>query len=299
MFRPIIGSNTDLHFEVELVGEPFHMFTDQAKLAQILRNLVSNAIKFTEKGRVTVTAQLIAADMVEFKVTDTGLGIQPENLEMIFEDFSQIDSPLQRKQKGTGLGLPLSKKLATLLEGHISVRSQIAEGSEFSLVIPQNYGGENEGVLFDLPNGKKKPSAIKHGAGDLSAFKVLLIDDDEPSRYIMRTLISEELHAQFMEAENGSDGLDLVKSFQPDVVFLDLSMPGIAGLEFLTMMKSEGATQDIPVIVNTATDLTPPELVYLKSMVTAVLSKDRTNDEEALHALREALAAAGFDYHRK
>ena len=96
------------------------MFSDEGKISQILRNFISNALKFTERGEVRVSASLAANDDVVFSVADTGIGIAPEDQQRIFQDFAQVDNPIQRRVKGTGLGLPLSKKLATLLGGEVA-----------------------------------------------------------------------------------------------------------------------------------------------------------------------------------
>ena len=115
------------------------LVTDEAKVAQILRNFVSNAVKFTEEGEIRVSAAAFGEDMVRFTVRDTGIGIAPADQERIFEEFSQVEHPMQRRVKGTGLGLPLSRQLARLLGGDVSMRSTEGEGSEFTLVLPRVY----------------------------------------------------------------------------------------------------------------------------------------------------------------
>ena len=134
MFRPLLTNvHTVLVFD-EPVGMP-RVYTDDRKVSQILRNLISNALKFTERGEVRVSARR-AAETVVFSVADTGIGIAREDLARLFEDFAQVDSPTQRRVRGTGLGLSLSKKLATLLGGHVAAESQPGKGSIFSLTIP-------------------------------------------------------------------------------------------------------------------------------------------------------------------
>lgn len=134
MFRPLlVQAQTTLSFDEP--RELPRVFTDDRKLSQILRNLIANAIKFTEKGEVRVTARR-DGDHLVFAVTDTGIGIAPEDLTRLFEDYSQIDSSVQRRVRGTGLGLSLSKKLAVVLGGQLTVESRLGEGSTFSLTIP-------------------------------------------------------------------------------------------------------------------------------------------------------------------
>jgi signal transduction histidine kinase len=116
------------------------MVTDEAKVSQILRNLVSNALKFTERGEIRVLASYSAeADEMRFAVTDTGIGISPEDQERVFQDFEQVDGAVQRRVRGTGLGLPLSRKLARFLGGDLSVVSEPMAGSAFTLVLPRVY----------------------------------------------------------------------------------------------------------------------------------------------------------------
>jgi signal transduction histidine kinase len=135
MFRPIVDMGSlDLIFE-EPHGLP-KMYTDDKKLAQILRNFISNALKFTTRGEVRVSAHLQGNDQIRFAVTDTGIGIAPELLGGLFEDFAQIDSPLQKRLRGTGLGLSLCKRFAALLGGEVGVDSVPGEGSSFFVVIP-------------------------------------------------------------------------------------------------------------------------------------------------------------------
>jgi signal transduction histidine kinase len=144
VFKPLLANNPRLDFVIQAERiEP--MNTDEAKVSQILRNLISNAIKYTDQGRITLTARADENDGVLFTVADTGLGIAEENLEFIFEDFSQIDSSHQQKSKGTGLGLPLSRKLARLLGGELWATSEPGKGSVFYARIPRLYEGDAEG----------------------------------------------------------------------------------------------------------------------------------------------------------
>ncbi|MDE1164741.1 MAG: ATP-binding protein [Pseudomonas sp.] len=135
MFRPIVdASSVDLIFE-EPVGLP-RLYTDDKKLAQILRNFVSNSLKFTQRGEVRVSARLENEREVRFAVSDTGIGIPAEMHGALFEDFSQVDSPLQKRLRGTGLGLALCKRFAALLGGRVGVHSEPGQGSTFFVVIP-------------------------------------------------------------------------------------------------------------------------------------------------------------------
>jgi len=135
MFRPIVdASAVDLIFE-EPVGLP-RLYTDDKKLAQILRNFIANSLKFTTRGEVRVSARLEGSNFVRFAVSDTGIGIAPELHGALFEDFSQVDSPLQKRLRGTGLGLSLCKRFAALLGGEVGVESTPGVGSTFFVIIP-------------------------------------------------------------------------------------------------------------------------------------------------------------------
>jgi len=146
MFRPIVDTSAvDLIFE-EPVGLP-RLYTDDKKLAQILRNFISNSLKFTQRGEVRVSASLEGEREVRFAVTDTGIGIPTELHGALFEDFTQVDSPLQKRLRGTGLGLSLCKRFAELLGGRVGLESQPGVGSTFYVVIPlalaQEHGDES------------------------------------------------------------------------------------------------------------------------------------------------------------
>jgi len=142
MFRPIVdASAVDLIFE-EPVGLP-RLYTDDKKLAQILRNFISNSLKFTTRGEVRVSARLEGSDKVRFAVSDTGIGIAPELHGALFEDFSQVDSPLQKRLRGTGLGLSLCKRFAALLGGEVGMDSAPGVGSTFFVIIPLALALEN------------------------------------------------------------------------------------------------------------------------------------------------------------
>jgi len=140
MFKPVLtNADVTLVFE-EPVGIP-KLFTDDRKLSQILRNFISNALKFTQKGEVRVSARVSGEGFVTFAVADTGIGIAPEYHHAMFQDFSQLDSPIQKRLRGTGLGLSLSKRLAGLLGGVVEFESALGKGSVFSVRIPVELKG--------------------------------------------------------------------------------------------------------------------------------------------------------------
>lgn len=289
MFRPILGSGDELILTFDHADADFAFKSDEAKISQVLRNLISNAIKFTEKGEIRVWAEVRARDVL-FKVSDTGIGIAPEHLEAVFDDYTQLDSRLQHRSKGTGLGLPLSRKLARLLGGDLWVESAPGKGSEFFARIPLVYRGEKEEEIFGTQSDKRMREPSEKQSRSTS---VLVIDDDPASRYILRGALNQELGRCLMtEVETGEDGVRMAEQLKPDVIFLDLNLPGISGVEVLRSIKASERIQSIPVIINTSRLLTDLERSRLLETSLAVLSKDRSDvlksDEELKTALKNA-----------
>jgi signal transduction histidine kinase len=161
MFRPLVTSNA-VTLVFEDVGGLPSMETDEGKLGQILRNLISNACKFTESGEIRVSAEVRGPDAIAFVVADTGIGIAEADRDHIFQEFRQIENPLQRRAGGTGLGLPLSRKLAEFLGGELSVQSRLGEGSVFTAIIPRHYA---ERRVSDRHEGDQNITPALSGAG--------------------------------------------------------------------------------------------------------------------------------------
>src|SRR5262245_32584044 len=141
MFKPVVATSTvSLFFD-----EPQHqirLYSDDKKVSQILRNFISNALKFTPAGEVRVSARLLDSDHVEFAVTDPGIGIASEHVPNLVTDFVQLDVRLQRRLRGSGLGLSLARKFAELLGGRVAVESELGKGSRFSVVLPMHFRGQ-------------------------------------------------------------------------------------------------------------------------------------------------------------
>jgi len=402
MLRPLLaGNSVNLVFE-EPASLPA-LRTDESKVSQVLRNFISNALKYTERGQVSVSATMQDADTVVFAVEDTGIGIAREDQERIFEEWVQIESPLQRRVRGTGLGLPLSRKLAELLGGRIWVRSQPGVGSTFYAAFPVAYSGPAEATLIgesnfamdparkavlviednretvqiyqsflrntrfqvvptttvaaarralqefrldaivmdillhdestwsllaelksnrdtrDIPvivatvvDNRAKAKAL--GANEfclkplerawllqtLEALtrpdrkpRVLIIDDDEASRYILRNQLGSSDY-ELVEASSGLEGIERARRQQPQVIFLDLVMPGMTGYEVLEQLKADSLTRDIPVIISTSKILDEQERDHLMKVCSAIVSKDASSPEAALITVQQALERAGL-----
>ncbi len=407
MLRPLlVAESVHLIFEEPAADLP-PLYTDEGKVSQILRNFLSNALKFTEQGEIRVSAVLAPdGESVVFSVADTGIGIAPEDQHRIFREFGQIEGRLQTKVKGTGLGLALSKKLAELLGGMISLDSAPGVGSTFSLTLPRRYfpagsAGSTEtteleeeiqpldprripvlvvedtpedlhvyerllqGTPFQIVPARstreaaarlrtvtprvilldvelrgeqtwkflteiKEAQETRHipvvmitviddpakaaalGADaygnkpvdrewllamlrSLTAQKnrALIIDDQEASRYVLKGLLGK-IPLEPVEADHGLEGLRRAREEQPDVIFLDLAMPGLDGFEVLDQLKAEPVTRGIPVIVATSHVLEREEAERLDRWAVPVLSKETWAQPDALSKLREALTRAGW-----
>jgi signal transduction histidine kinase len=263
---------------VELVFEDTtdcpELFTDEAKVAQILRNLISNALKFTERGEVRVTATFDADTRhCSLAVADSGIGIAPEDHELVFQEFSQVANTLQYRAKGTGLGLPLSRRLAELLGGTLGLRSTPGAGSAFTLCIPASLGQASAAA----PIVVSQPGQPRG---------VLMIDDEETSRYVLRQMLAGCGPLRVQEAETGADGLRLARTWRPDVVLLDLRLPDVDGFDVMDRLSSDPATSGIPVIVCTSSVLTPQQRGRL-AHGRAILSKATMTREIMQRALND------------
>jgi signal transduction histidine kinase/CheY-like chemotaxis protein len=242
MLRPLLvqGSSVSLIFEEPESIPP--LYTDEGKVAQILRNFVSNALKFTERGEVRVTA-VQAGHTVAFCVSDTGIGITPENQERIFEDFVQIESHLQRQVKGTGLGLPLSRKLAELLGGNISVRSHLGQGSTFSASIPIVY-----------PNATELPPLLQPIASlKLAHLPILAVEDHTETLFIYEKHLQQSRY-QLIATRILAQARQALQQLRPAAIVLDILLEGQNGWTFLRELKSDETTRTIPVLVITVID---------------------------------------------
>jgi signal transduction histidine kinase len=260
------------------------LYSDEGKLGQILRNLISNALKFTERGEVRVSSGR-EGDHIFFSVSDTGIGIAPEDQERIFQEFSQIEHSIQRKVKGTGLGLPLSRKLSELLGGALTVASVPDVGSTFRLTLPApvtelvNASQSNHGQI----------SGPEHAASNQTGHdSILVIDDEEVARYLIRQLFRGTSYL-VTEAAGGVEGLERARFDQPRLIILDLAMPDRNGFEVLEELKADPATRDIPVVIHTSHTLKSGDLARLGDRHAAVLPKQAGDPEQAARVIRELL----------
>jgi signal transduction histidine kinase/CheY-like chemotaxis protein len=279
VFRPILA-NKAVNLIFEEVGEIPALNTDEVKITQILRNFISNALKFTERGEVRVRAALaVEGDSVTFYVADTGIGIAAADQPRIFEEFTQVENPLQRHAKGTGLGLPLCRSLARLLGGDVAVESEIGVGSTFSATIPVHYS-----VREREPRASAKAERLETPR---SKSRLLLIDDDESARYLIKKMLDRSSWL-VDEAASGEEGIRRAREARPNLILLDLKMPGLSGFETLSRLKNDPLTSDTPVVVVTSRTLTSGECEDLMATAYAILSKEGLSQEGLLDAIMRA-----------
>jgi signal transduction histidine kinase len=287
MMRPL-STREAVSLIFEDPAEGLILYSDEGKVSQILRNLVANALKFTEHGEVRVSAAC-RGDHIIFSVSDTGIGIAPEDQESVFQEFSQVEHSIQRKVKGTGLGLPLSRKLAQLLGGTLTVTSVVNLGSTFRLTLPAPLT-ESVGTPRTKDNHVSPPDPGTEQARNQDAPQdsILVIDDEEVPRYLIRHLFRETGYV-VTEAAGGIEGLERARFDQPRLIILDLAMPDRSGFEVLEGLKADPVTAAIPVILHTSRTLESGDLVRLGGRHAAVLPKQVSDREQSFAIIREVL----------
>lgn len=394
MLKPLLADGS-LNLVFEVNGELPALYTDEQKVSQVLRNFISNAIKFTPRGEVRVTARE-EGGQIEFSVIDTGIGISAADRDLIFEEFAQIDSSLQRKVKGTGLGLPLSRKLAQLLGGRVEVASVVGEGSTFKFIVPATFPGQERASEPEIPQidparklilivednsetafiysryltnagfqtyrvstvedanivlAKTQPAAIildvllrsepswnflrelkssapgipvlvmsvitdEHRIYGLGAdaflpkpfvpdqmigeiirltsisgrARVLMIDDNEVSRYLLRENIQESLYEIF-EARDGREGIRMANELRPALIFLDVYMPDLSGTEVLHDLRSSPDLAETPIVIHSTKALDDAELRLFGDHSITIFPKQALTLPDSATRLRDLMAA--------
>jgi signal transduction histidine kinase/CheY-like chemotaxis protein/HAMP domain-containing protein len=314
MFGPL-AAEKGLDFAVEPSPDlPAEMFTDRQRLRQVLRNLLSNAVKFTERGRVSLSigpAPSAAGEepAVAFTVTDTGVGISADNLEVIFDAFEQGDGTTSRRYGGTGLGLAICRELAAQLGGRVTAESTLGVGSTFSVILPQTYPGspDNDGQVRQArPAGTAEttpPAAVESTIrgvtepgehGSLRGRKVLIVDDDLRNAFAL-TGILELYGLSVIHAPDGRKGLDLLSSRDDiDLVLMDVMMPELDGYATMAAIREMPQYADLPVIAVTARAMPGDRDKSLAAGATDYVTKP-VDSEELLSCMERWLPAARRD----
>jgi CheY-like chemotaxis protein len=246
---------------------PATIHTDQQRLEQILRNLLSNSFKFTNEGEVHLSVRRAEADTIEFSVADSGIGISEDMQELIFEPFHQIDAASNRKYGGAGLGLSISRDLARLLGGTLSVASESGHGSVFTLRIP--VGERSTGIVDpapdpklawefrSLPDENVEPNEAAAQRVDISSAnfdgRTILIVDDDVRNIFALTSVLEGRGAKIVTGRNGLDAIQRINEEGAiDLVLMDIMMPEMDGYEAIEKIRADQRFKELPIIAITA-----------------------------------------------
>ncbi len=306
------------HKNIELLqsGGDSEIFitSDAHKCRHVLQNIIGNAVKFTENGKVEVTARQ-SGGSIEITVADTGIGIVEEHIPHIFDEFRQADSSTSRRFGGTGLGLAIARKYANLLGGTISVKSTPGKGSEFTLVLPLIYAAENRiieeeeaqkhrgteaqgggfperhqlGGIGTHETGRKDKDCRQVAGGPVrnagTVKTILLVEDSEPAIIQIKDFLGESGY-RILVARNGGEALGIIGQTIPDAMILDLMMPGIDGFEVLKTVREAERTAHIPVLILTAKHISKEELKFLKrNNIRQLIQKGAVKRDELLGAV--------------
>ena len=243
MLRPLLAQNSSVSLVFEdPVGIP-ELYTDEAKVSQVLRNFISNALKFTERGEVRISVRSGHDETVVFSVADTGIGISPADQDRIFQEWEQVEGKLQKTAKGTGLGLPLSRKLAQLIGGDVYVKSQVGLGSTFFVAVPVRYTGATEAVY--VPDVKRELDASK--------LPVLVVEDNREALFIYEKYL-KGTGFQVVPAQDLKQARRALEEFRPVAIVLDVLLQGEHSWQLLQDLKQNSSTRDIPVFVVTVVE---------------------------------------------
>jgi CheY-like chemotaxis protein len=292
-----VAEEKGLAFTIELDGDlPPHLDTDDMRLRQVLRNLLSNALKFTERGRVNLRiGRAAGADVIAFGVSDTGIGIAKDKQRLIFEAFQQADGSTSRKYGGTGLGLAISREIAGLLGGDLRVESMVGQGSTFTLYLPVAYKASTREarsaqqlrvqaaaqaasdagstLLVDPGPAPESPilkeplvTQLRSVADDYDTLepgdRVLLVIEDDVTFAVTLLEMGRQSGFKGVVATSGTQALELARTVKPDAVTLDLRLPDIDGWVLLDRLKHDPATRHIPVHVISGLDEERRSLQY-------------------------------------
>jgi signal transduction histidine kinase/CheY-like chemotaxis protein/CHASE3 domain sensor protein len=295
MFRPVARDKGIALSAAVDPDAPPSLFTDPTRLQQVLKNLLSNALKFTDRGGVSLRIRRAGAG-VAFDVNDTGIGIPPEQHQAIFEAFRQADGTTSRKYGGTGLGLSISRDLARLLGGQLTMESTPGRGSTFTLTLPERASLPQA----DVPPAPSRPVApaatvrATNGTTHRQAVsrppvapaapnaRLILIVEDDPHFAAVLQALARELDFQSLVASSGEEGLALAEKHRPSAIVLDVGLPDRSGLSVLDTLKHRSATRHIPVHVVSVSDYTQTAL----EMGAAGYGIKPVRREELVQALR-------------
>ena len=256
------SKNDSLQFEVDS-EIPNNLIGDHVKLSQILLNLITNAIKFTENGEVKVAIKLLSINkhvvFIYFEVSDTGIGIPEDKLEAVFESFSQGSVEINRKYGGTGLGLNIVKKLVEILGGKIKLESKMGHGTTFSFVLNFSIGDE-------IPFSEEK----KYDPSKLADKKILLVEDNKINQMVISKMLENKKMICSI-AETGEEGVELAKNKNYDLILMDIHLPGISGTTATENIRT--FDKETPIVALTAISLDENREMLLSFGMNEVITK--------------------------
>jgi signal transduction histidine kinase/CheY-like chemotaxis protein len=286
--RPLVEKNRNVLL-LEVTDPPGQMHADSGKVRQILFNLLSNASKFTDQGTITLTSTRLAGPgeaWVELRVRDSGIGMTAEQLDRLFQPFMQADASTTRRYGGSGLGLTISRHFCRIMGGEITVESEPRSGSTFIVRLPVHVrepSAENAGAT----RRRSRPIAVM--ADDLAPVRgtVLVIDDDASAREVIQRMLAKEGY-RVIQASGGREGLRLARETRPDVITLDVMMPGMDGWAVLGALKADPVLALTPVVMLTIVD----ERILGSSLGAADYLLKPVNRERLSDALRKLVVSA-------
>ena len=284
--RPLVPA--DVTLAVELADDLDVIETDRGLLLHVVRNLLTNALAFTERGSVRLTARMLSPVEIAVEVADTGIGIAPDDQERVFEEFFQVKGPLQTRRKGTGLGLPYARRVVHALGGTLTLRSEPGEGSTFTITLPTRWIEPLTRAASPSGPAPADAEAQVDVEAEVQVAVAMIVDDDPGFRRILRGML-QGMVGQVIEATSGQEALDRLQSVTPDIVFLDLRMPDMDGAEVLSHMERL-PVRDVPVVVVSSVDLSGTAVSGLGRSA-ATLAK-ASLDPATLHTTLAAVLAS-------
>lgn len=245
IIAPLVAKNGN-ELEVRLADHVGRMRTDRTKLKQCLLNVLSNASKFTQDGKLTVQVRRFETDgpKIEIVISDTGIGMNEDQIGRLFQAFSQADASTTKKFGGTGLGLAITRHFCRLLGGDISVASQPGVGSSFTIILPDQAAEPESRPVVESALESARSNAVG------SAVTVLVVDDDASARDLLTTNLGREGY-RTVQARGGDEALELARKLRPDAITLDVLMPKKDGWTVLGALKADPVLRDIPVVMVT------------------------------------------------
>ncbi|MFC2111216.1 response regulator, partial [Bacteroidota bacterium] len=285
-----ISDEKALNLTLDIPEDLVEIETDEARLYQVLTNIIGNAVKFTEKGSVDISVKQQSKKII-IEVKDTGIGISKDVLPHIFEEFRQADGSSTRTYEGTGLGLAIAKRIIQILKGDIQVKSKIGVGTTFTISIPVKWEGD---VQIDKSNIEqltieREENTIaftRNNTYENYFSKILIVEDNEDSIIQLKTVLENEGFSIDI-ANNGQNAIDYLQDNIPDGIILDLMMPGIDGFEVLEKIRNIEVLINTPIMILTAKDLSIKELTKLKSNnIYQIIQKGDIDYDSFIHKLK-------------